>query len=86
MDYKFYRKRPADWLAKDHTLAVQHSNSLLGQLRFDIPFSACDRPRNELRRTRYTIRRALVTYTMSTYVKTEKIATTPKTLSFCCLR
>ena len=26
----------------------------------------------------------LVTYTISTYVKTEKIATTPKTLSFCC--
>ena len=23
MDYKFYRKCPADWLAKDHTLAVQ---------------------------------------------------------------
>ena len=22
MDYKFYRKRPADWPAKDHTLAV----------------------------------------------------------------
>ena len=28
----------------------------------------------------------LVTYTISTYVKTEKIATTPKTLSFCCSR
>ena len=27
----------------------------------------------------------LVTYTISTYVKTEKITMTPKTLSFCCL-
>ena len=65
---------------------LQHSNSLLGQSRFNIPFSTCDHPRNELQRTRYTIWRALVTYTMSMYVKTEKITTTPKTLSFCCLR